>query len=197
MKSSKPQSSETSSNRRAQPLRQARTNPPRTSATATRPAGGRDETATEHPIDIFPATTYFADTITALPKELVRHFTLLREVDAKICGPEEQLFDLVSEALKTTPTEVQRRHPAAETSTASLPARQGTIHDADCTHTGHPGLAADDVAESPQQVAIRRHHFRQVAYKIQEMLVALEEKNHVISTANEGNAEDGLEKKKL
>ncbi|GJD01871.1 chromatin modification-related protein [Colletotrichum higginsianum] len=91
MKSAKAASGDASSSRRSQPVRQTRTNPPRVSSGLRGPANGRDSlaggTASDQPIDIYPAITYFSDAIAALPKELVRHFTLLKEVDAKIFAP--------------------------------------------------------------------------------------------------------------
>ena len=48
----------------------------------------------------FPAITHFTNSITALPKEMIRHYTMLKEVDAKIYGPEAELGQLLSQALK-------------------------------------------------------------------------------------------------
>ncbi len=55
----------------------------------------------DQPIDVFPAVTHFVDAISALPKELVKHFTLLKEVDAKVHVPEQNLFQLVDAALNS------------------------------------------------------------------------------------------------
>ncbi|KAG9257440.1 uncharacterized protein F5Z01DRAFT_388984 [Emericellopsis atlantica] len=189
MKSAKPQASEASSNRRSQPTRQARTNPART-ANVARSTAGRDESLGEQPIDIFPAITYFADTMTALPKELVRHFALLREVDAKISGPEEQLFGLVGDALANTAAEDRLKDDqrvlhlplTAPTSFHKQPSNgrllAGALQSGSSTMAGDPPTQEDLILR-------RRHLFGQISYKIQEMLVSLEEKNHVINTANE------------
>lgn len=190
MKSVKPTASEASSSRRAQPLRQARTNPPRTQVNAARSSGGRDEPVGGQPIDIFPAITFFADTITALPKELVRHFTLLREVDAKLCAPEEQLFDLVSAAMDTTTAEAQLKHNTTNTN-AIEPTTNDAQNDPNGTaDTNSVTSTSNATTETRDQLILRRRQlFRQISFKIQEMLVSLEEKNHVINTAN-----DALEK---
>ncbi|KAG6059846.1 hypothetical protein E4U17_005541 [Claviceps sp. LM77 group G4] len=177
MKSAKSVAVDAPSHRRSQPSRQARTNPSRRPANATR-AGESSNAANgsrslgAQPVEILPAITHFADGMSALPKELVRHFTLLKEVDAKIFAPEEQLFKLVAE-------------------TAKLPVPNTTQSVA--SNQAHPLSAGDDAAASaaptidvfdPSNIP-RRQLFRQTAVKIQEMLVSLEEKNHVLCTANE------------
>lgn len=192
MKSAKPVPADASSHRRSQPVRQTRTNPPRSSINAGR-VGTREPPASgpigDQPIDIYPAITHFADTMTALPKELVRHFTLLKEVDAKIFAPQEQLFKLVSAATQASQPEPQRQADAASAAapdSASM-AIDGSSSGAAPSNSLVP--AADEANAStgvfdPANIP-RRQLFRQTAFKIQEMLVSLEEKNHVISTAND------------
>lgn len=188
MKSAKPAVADGSSHRRSQPVRQARTNPPRHRAFGDRDADSSGPVG-DQPIDIFPAVTHFADTMTALPKELVRHFTLLKEVDAKIFGPEEQLFKLVAAA--TNPAAVSGRNTDtnASAATASAPdAAPATLGGAVQEQAQNPSMvevdggfpSAFDLASLPRQQLLR-----QTTFKIHEMLVSLEEKNHVLSTANE------------
>ena len=191
MKSAKPAPSDAAAHRRSQPVRQARTNPPRSSVNPSRAVAGRDEPAGNQPIDIFPAITFFADTLTALPKDLVRHFTLLREVDAKICAPEEQLFELASVALDGNLNGERAGNNATGAAATSLAQPNGlqgmvdvTMSDGDASsaaaaNNAQPGLSQE------QLLLQRRHIFRQISFKIQEMIVSLEEKNHVIGTANE------------
>ncbi|KAH8178172.1 PHD-finger domain-containing protein [Sarocladium implicatum] len=185
MKSAKPAAADASSHRRSQPVRQARTNPPRHRAFGDRDADASDPIG-DQPIDIFPAVTHFADTMTALPKELVRHFTLLKEVDAKIFGPEEQLFKLVAAA--TNPAAVSGRNNGTDLSVATPSAPGATSGSAAQEQFQNPFSAeadgsfpsAFDLSSLPRQQLLR-----QTSYKIHEMLVSLEEKNHVLSTANE------------
>ena len=132
------------SNRR-QPVRQTRINPSRTQ-NGTRPLASPDEKPKAAP-GFFPGITHFTDSITALPKEMIRHYTMLKEVDAKIYGPEEALKKLIPATLS---------RPVA--------------HDGDA-----------DIA--------RRQHFLQSRILMSDMLGSLDEKNHVMSTAN-----DALEK---
>lgn len=183
-----------SSNRRSQPVRQTRTNPPRSNAGPNR-LGTRDSLSSantaEQPIDIFPGVTHFADAITALPKELVRHFTLLKEVDAKVFAPQEQLFQFVQDALDSPPPGPARSLNDATSSAAPVSAPMSAAnsssgaapHGNALPEFSANGSTASSVFDDSNLA--RRHLFRSTAVKIQEMLNSLEEKNHVISTAND------------
>lgn len=194
MKTAKPPPPENSagSNRRAQPVRQTRINPPRTSS-LNRNNSLASEPVPQQPIDIFPGVTHFADAITALPKELVRHFTLLKEVDAKIFTPEAALFQFVDEALKiTSPEDTQWFNDASSSAAAvSTPASTENNRAGSGLNGNNPsapsGSEAGSTPYDPNNLP-RRHLLRQAAFKMQEMLVSLEEKNHVITTANEALA---------
>lgn len=186
MKTAKPPAPESggSSSRRAQPVRQTRINPPRSSL-LNRGNSFPSVPAQEQPIDVFPGVTHFADAITALPKEIVRHFTLLKEVDAKIFQHEGKLFEKLRSALDTPPSTeppTSSLNDAAQVSTP-ISVQNGSV--------GAPPNVAPIVAASADDPAnlTRRHLFRDTAWKLQEMMVALEEKNHVLLTAN-----DALEK---
>lgn len=194
MKSAKPPVADTASHRRSQPVRQTRTNPPRSSAIVARPSGASLGAGPvgDQPIDIFPAITHFADAMTALPKELVRHFTLLKEVDAKIFAPEEHLFKLVDAATKAPMPEPRTNNEPTDTiapasapmsaqgSSSGLAVNTGAQSAPSAAGSQNASSAVFDAANIP-----RRQLFRQTALKIQEMLVSLEEKNHVILTAND------------
>ncbi|TPX10554.1 uncharacterized protein E0L32_008440 [Thyridium curvatum] len=192
MKTAKPPAAgtEASSSRRSQPVRQTRTNPPRTTAGLNRSysrdslAGGP---AHDQPIEIFPAVTHFADAITALPKELVKHFTLLKEVDAKVHLPEQGLFQLVDAALSAPTPDPSR--PVNDGASSIAPASAPMSVQNSSTGVPLPPGALIEEQTNPSVFDLsnlpRRQLFRQAAFDIKEMLVALEEKNHVISTANE------------
>ncbi|KAI3320618.1 hypothetical protein HD806DRAFT_225828 [Xylariaceae sp. AK1471] len=194
MKTAKPPQAEAGpSSRRAQPVRQTRTNPPRTTSGPSRTLSGRDTLgggqSHDQPIDIFPGITHFTDAITSLPKDIVRHFTLLKEVDAKIFAPEEALFQLVDAALKSSPPDPRNTYDGASSvAPASTPT---STQNSSSGHalSSHPAPAS--LNESHASTVFdpsnkpRRDLFHQTAKQIQEMLVSLEEKNHVITTANE------------
>ena len=200
MKSARQPPSDLSSSRRAQPLRQTRNNPPRSAVAGSRQFGSRGSLvgldgppSPEQAIEIFPAITHFADAITALPKELVRHFTLLKEVDAKIFAPEESLGQLIDAALNAPPAE--RRRPVeihnALAPTSAPMSLQGSVNGS--TVNGHVDSVAsipeivENPADAPWDAANlpRRQLFQHCAYTMTNMLLSLDEKNHVISTAAE------------
>ena len=193
-------SSDLATSRRAQPLRQTRNNPPRSSVPGSRAFGSRGSLgglegvpSPDQPIEIFPAITHFADAITALPKELVRHFTLLKEVDAKIFAPEEDLAKLVDAALNG-PLPERRQAPEAHHAlgpTSTPMSAQGSVNGSVINgHVGSVASVPDDVY-NPVNTAWdaanipRRQLFQHCAYTMSNMLVSLDEKNHVISTAAE------------
>jgi hypothetical protein len=194
MKTAKPPQAEAGpSSRRAQPVRQTRTNPPRTTSGPPRTLSGRDPLGGgrthDQPIDIFPAITHFTDAITSLPKDIVRHFTLLKEVDAKIFAPEDTLFQLVDAALKSNPPEPRNtRDGSSSVAPASTPmSTQNSLSGHALNNHPAPGSLNESHASTvfdPSNKP-RRDLFHQTAKQIQEMLVSLEEKNHVITTANE------------
>ncbi|KAI8955170.1 hypothetical protein F4801DRAFT_587022 [Xylaria longipes] len=195
MKTAEPPRAEAAgpSGRRAQPVRQTRATLSRTTSGPSRAVGGRESLgggqSHDQPIDIFPAITHFTDAITSLPKDLVRHFTLLKEVDAKIFAPEQTLFQFIDAALKSNPPEPRStRDGSSSVAPASTPM---SAQNSSSGHAlgGHPAPSSLNESRAstvfdPSNVP-RRTLFLHTAYKIQEMLVSLEEKNHVISTANE------------
>ena len=184
------------SNRR-QPARQARTNPPRHATSAARPFGGRgslagqndDRTTTNASPGFFPAITHFTDSITALPKEMSRHYTMLKEVDAKICGPEDSLKQLVNAALKapvsthkdhsTLANLDHNSHNATRTNPSAAASTTGPI--------GHGAFLQDGTTlQAAQADQIRRRQlFFQLRLVAGDMLATLDEKNHVMSTATD------------
>jgi hypothetical protein len=87
----------------------ARATPLRTSARADwlRTTSRRNATAmpsydanpTNAAPGFFPALTHFTDSIAALPKEVVRHLSMLKEVEAKLHAPQEELADIVDKIM--------------------------------------------------------------------------------------------------
>ena len=189
------------SNRR-QPARQARTNPPRNAASAARPFGGRgsllgqqdDRAAANASPGFFPAITHFSDSISALPKEMIRHYTMLKEVDAKICGPEDTLKQLVNAALKAPvpprkyPASGQNPEHYSNTATRSNPSAAGSVSGNTALGVpSHEETNSQHEAPTPLEIAefSRRQLFHQLRMVMGEMLTTLDEKNHVMSTATD------------
>lgn len=199
MKASKPPPVDVSSNRRSQPIRQTRTNPPRSSANARSNArrdslGLAGAPAGDQPIDIFPATTFFADIMTALPKDMVRHFTLLKEVDAKISAPQQELFKLVDAAINSPYPEPQSSIAPTSAPMSAQNSSSGLAFASNSNGNGNTAVPPPPSTVGSQNTTAsvfdpsnlpRRQLYRQTAMKINDMLVALEEKNHVLNTAND------------
>jgi hypothetical protein len=125
----------------------------------------------------------------------VRHFTLLKEVDAKIFAPEEDLGKLVDAALNAPPLqrpqviEIQNAHGPTSAPMSAQGSINGSVTNG---QVGSATSAADavDVYNAANLVyepsnLQRRQLFQHCAYTMQNMLVSLDEKNHVISTAAE------------
>ena len=171
------------SNRR-QPIRQTRTNPTRTATNVVQPQAGAlaqapDGDRNANP-GFYPAITHFTDAITALPKEMIRHYTMLKEVDAKTHGPEALLGQYLNVALKT-PAPRQQQAPRMQANKAE---------NANHTATSNGPPFTDSAGNGPQPSAhddpanlARRGHFHNMRLAMLEMLQTLDEKNHVLNTA--------------
>ena len=142
-----------------------------------------------HTPGFFPAITHFTDAITALPKEMIRHYTMLKEVDAKVFGPEDALNQLVSAALQgpdppqwkstTNPSvEIGSQNTTSEGAAASFTSTNTNGVQSQGEATLH--AEAQDSHDLP-----RRQLFLQLRTIMAEMLLTLDEKNHVMSTATD------------
>ena len=181
------------SNRR-QPVRQTRTNSTKMASNA-QPQGGAlvqltDVERNANP-GFYPAIQHFTDAIAALPKEMIRHYTMLKEVDAKIYGPEALLGELITQALKAPPP--PRTKP-------SIPKASRSTKQSAIPASGGPSTAADSADASRLEISTRpetqeeadaidwarRKHFHSIRQTMADMLVTLDEKNHVLNTALDG-----------
>lgn len=173
----------TASNRR-QPLRQTRTNPARSATNVVQPQAGALTQAADGDRNanpgFYPAVTHFTDAITALPKEMIRHYTMLKEVDAKTHGPEALLGQYLNAALKV-PGPFQQQAPRTQANRAENAIHAGASNgppSADTIGNGSQLNGHDD----PANLA-RRGHFHNMRLALLEMLQTLDEKNHVLNTA--------------
>jgi len=142
---------------------------------------------TNEPHGFYPAITHFTDAITALPREYRRHTSLLKEVDAKAWAPEENLQALLTACIAS--------RPARETSTSLQNGDEGS---ASTLEPQSQQIAADNatsaVADNASQHSAssgdsvtrqRRRLFYDLRFNLTEMMVTMDEKNHVINNANE------------
>ena len=181
---------------RRQPLRQARTNPSRTAAKAfgDRAAPGEQLNEGNQQHGFFPAITHFTDSIAALPREMTRHYTMLKEVDAKIFGPEQVVKELVSVALRTPIPKPQlqvtpvngEKGPRVDNGSSAATLVDGVAAHASTPMARAPSQPKPDWQQYLQDPAYNayRHNMDHLRRTMQEMLTTLDEKNHVLSTAN-------------
>ena len=170
----------TPSNRR-QPVRQTRTNPARSATNAIQAQAGALAQASDNDRNantgFYPAITHFTDAITALPKEMIRHYTMLKEVDAKTHGPEALLGHYLNTALKA---------PALQSRTSRMQANKAETATHGATSNGlgdHAEDSSQPIAHDEQADMARRAHFHNMRLALFEMLQTLDEKNHVLNTA--------------
>jgi len=145
----------------------------------------------------FPALTHFTDSINALPKEMIRHYTMLKEVDAKICGPEDVLKKLVAELLDApvpqSLTQAPSAHGLDSTGTApgtgvpsAVPSAAASVIGG-ATMTAPPSKASFNANSESVDIERRRAAW-QTRVVMGDMLTVLDEKNHVIATATDALA---------
>lgn len=126
-----------------------------------------------------PGLAAFTDAIEALPQETIRHFTLLREVDAKASGPEDLLRSFIKHALSPPPP----LQPPLEADPIADPVRL-------LDHQSHPdeSLPSNIPDDRLSDEHVKRSRLHQVRVLISDLLLTLDEKIHVISTASEALA---------
>ncbi|EAU35710.1 conserved hypothetical protein [Aspergillus terreus NIH2624] len=155
-----------------QSARQTRTNPSRTSKTLGRSSfayGHGDTPPTPVPHGFYPALTHFTDAITALPREFRRHNSLLKEVDAKAWALEDTLLQLLKASSECPPVPCPA-NPA--------PMIGGVVRE---------DLLPVNLSQPPEseESKNRRLLFDRVRYTLSDLMMTADEKNHVISNAND------------
>ncbi|KAF8467627.1 hypothetical protein BDZ91DRAFT_722774 [Kalaharituber pfeilii] len=178
-----------SSSRRSQPMRQARTNPPRRStlSTATRNLQRNGVTSSQQQQSgiqrFYPALASFTDSIDALPAEIIRNFTLLREVDAKACHPEEQLRRYIAAVRSLPPPADPNEHdPALEFLRRQDELKRRREEALMAGENPPPETDTDNSAETVEQYPeTRRSRLQQIRMVLQDLLPMLDEKIHVIT----------------
>lgn len=197
------------------PNRRQSTRNPRTSTTRplnyyARPFGNRNSgapsggpqdpnNANTTQIGFYPAITHFTDAVDALPQEMIRHFSMLKEVEAKIYQPDEELQRLV-DAIANLPPPPRTYEPAHTGHFPGLSARNsvrnGSVRSVSANSAAAQAFLGVDqrqqingMAATPavvdQNDIERQQLFTQLRYTIMAMSPMLDEKNAVLSTANQ------------
>ncbi|KAK6533223.1 hypothetical protein TWF281_007373 [Arthrobotrys megalospora] len=140
------------------------------------------------PPQFCPGLAAFTDAIEALPQETIRHFTLLREVDAKASGPEDLLRSFIKHALSPPPlsSKAQPQTDLNADPVGLLDDGNRGLHSEALPHPDElPSNLLDDNLSDEHTKRSRLH---QVRVLISDLLLTLDEKIHVISTASEALA---------
>ncbi|KAF2754771.1 hypothetical protein EJ05DRAFT_132701 [Pseudovirgaria hyperparasitica] len=190
-----------SSNRRTS-TRQVRTSTTRPSNYYARPFGprgslGNADTPPANTAPGFcPAITHFTDSVAALPKELIKHFSMLKEVEAKSHEPEkhvQKIFEEIahmpvpnrSQSYKTKPQSVDGNVPMSAAPSATGSMQQDMIaHHQQLQLELYPANF-ESLPPEEQAGLKRRQIFFQMRSLIGQMIPTLDEKIHVLSSANQ------------
>ncbi|CAD0088508.1 unnamed protein product [Aureobasidium vineae] len=147
------------------------------------------------PPGFFPAVQYFADLIAALPREVQRHITLMKEVEAKVYGPTEALKFLTSSILNK-PAPLSRNQPSSPRLLSFTAPPSATASLAGSVINGNQPTTFDqrvqDDLESQQDERAdhaRRSEFQSLRHVIGNMIANLDEKNVVMAEANRALAQ--------
>ncbi|KAG9695481.1 hypothetical protein KCU95_g4614, partial [Aureobasidium melanogenum] len=182
---------------RRQSARQPRTSTSRPINYYARTFGQLDNNDNQdpEPPGFFPAVQYFADSIAALPREVQRHITLMKEVEAKVYGPTEALKFLTSSILNK-PAPLSRNQPSSPRLLSFTAPPSATASLAGSVVNGNQPLTFDqrvqDDLESQQDEQAdhaRRAEFQSLRHVIGNMITNLDEKNVVMAEANRALAQ--------
>ena len=186
--------------RRTNSGRAVRTNTTRPANYYARPYArqGPEAALDDHaPAGFFPALTFFTDAVTALPKEVMRQLTLMKEVEAKVHGPNKRLGEAV-DALLEQPvprrSDTGRSHVgmlsftaansaigSANVSLVNGVAPYGATGGQDSTAAS---VAGDDSTQDAEGDLERRKQYHELRMITHNLLANLDEKNVVLTEAN-------------
>ncbi|KAK3069567.1 hypothetical protein LTR53_011999 [Teratosphaeriaceae sp. CCFEE 6253] len=166
-------------------------------------SGASAAPANHEPIDtaepgFFPAIQYFSDAVTALPREVMRQFTLLKEVEAKIHGPSEVLGGMLDKLLElpipprksaTSAGGLTEQQAGLLSFTANNSATGSTnvslINGVGGRHSTRGSLAGSQTGEEDVEEEIaRRRQYHEMRILTHSLLPNLDEKNVVLAESN-------------
>ncbi|KAE9972804.1 hypothetical protein EG327_009371 [Venturia inaequalis] len=130
----------------------------------------------------FPAITHFTEAIEVFPKEVVRHFSMLKEVEAKLHAPDEHLRRLADEIERLPPPQ-ERTYPLVHSYFPSLSAQNSINGSRNGSIVGPSGF----VPEGQDEIADyeRQNLFYNMSLRIAVAAPVLDEKIALLSTANQ------------
>ncbi|KAK0840899.1 hypothetical protein LTR03_010243 [Friedmanniomyces endolithicus] len=167
-------------------------------------AAVNDVDDTVEPPGFFPALQYFSDAVVALPREVMRQFTLIKEVEAKIHGPSEEMGEML-DRLMELPIVSRKEGSGAQggggvgggvmaaqqahgllSFTASNSATGSLINGVSGgLHSARGSIAASAVGEEDvTEEMARRTQYRGLRSLTNSLLSNMDEKNVVLAEAN-------------
>ena len=136
----------------------------------------------------FPAITHFTDAVDALPKAVVKHFSMLKEVEAKVHPQDTELRRIAEELAKLPPPPRSNLHiheghfPGLSLYNSVNGSRNASVQS--FTPLQLPQVASQ-ASPDAQPEAERRKLFAAMNQTIMEIAPMLDEKIAVLNTANE------------
>lgn len=135
------------------------------------------------PPGMYPAITHFADAIAALPREFRRHNSLLKEADAKAWALEESLQEILQQCLEDTRSTTYEQFVAAQSLTGAGEDPSSEVHSVAGASLDNASLVS--VRSADPTSAQSRQQFHNLRQNLMSIMMTMDEKNHVINTANE------------
>lgn len=135
------------------------------------------------PHGFYPAIQHFTDAITALPRDFRRHSSLLKEVDAKAWALEENLQKLIGQCIQERKN--YKHNPGAQTVAGSVSSISGDVTAASVTGNVLDTASQYSTTSADNEVMRRRRMYAELRQNLMQMIMPLDEKNHVINNANE------------
>jgi len=132
---------------------------------------------------MYPAVTHFADAIAALPREFRRHNSLLKEADAKAWALEESLQNILKQCVVDTRNTTYDAVPAQGLAGGEDAVNNSEVHSVAGASFDNASLASALSADPAS--AQRRQQYYNLRQNLMSIMVTMDEKNHVINTANE------------
>ena len=186
------------SNRR-QPTRSVRTSANRPSNYYAKPLSYRNPTAASAADNIvatsaaprfFPAISFFTDAVTALPKELQKHFTMLKETEGKLHQPDIAVTDLLAsinrlpDAPRYSALEHTQAYMALSLANSVSGSAAASVANGMTPKRPQHSLSLDTQTHDPN-LEQREDLFVQLIQRLKEMTSVLDEKNMILSAASE------------
>lgn len=135
----------------------------------------------------YPAITHFTDAVDALPKEVMKHFSMLKEVDAKVYPQDKELRRIADEIGRLPPPPRSNLHiheghfPGLSLYNSVNGSRNASVQS---FNSAQPPPAGSQSSASTQPDE-RRRLFAELNKTIMQLVPMLDEKIAVFNTANE------------